>query len=46
VNSGAGEGLAVLPFYKNNPTLLIYIVKSDKSIVDDREKKGHLRYEY
>jgi hypothetical protein len=35
VNSGAGEGLAVLPFYKNNPTLLIYIVKSDKSIVDD-----------
>ena len=36
VNPGAREGYAVPASYKTPAMLLIYIVKSDKSIVGDR----------
>ena len=38
-NSSAHDGEAVPASYKTPTVLLIYIVKSSKSIVGDREKK-------
>ena len=42
MNPGAREGQAVSATYKTPAVLFIYIVNSDKGLVDDRGKKKNL----